>query len=257
MTESAGGNAPEEQASQEPAKSVTIQDLCEAWDLPANSAGELQKFMGQDGPWTPEEAAELDRRMSSLAPEDRFPGFTGEPQVWAIPQGQGTNGQGVDGPHGPGCECGDLTPEEQAQVEELMGVLAPALAEALGIGRTPAEERTGVSDPEAAIMGELKAIRAAAQEYGKFTGRLGVATARLRDNPLRAIPAMQEATNQASEAVQRLEEGLARIGSWLPQVRGRRATLNGEPMYVNEDGTEIRAAKEVPSGEGWRPLFVR
>lgn len=251
MTESAGANAPQDQASQETTeRTITIQDLCVQWGVSAEEAENLQKFMGQDGPWTPEEAEELDRRMGSFDPADRFPGFTGQPQVWAIPQEP-------DGPHGPGCECGKLTAEELNGVETLMEALAPALAEALGMGRTPAEARTGVSDPEAAIMGELNAIRTAAQEYGKFTGHLGVATAHMTTNPTRAIPALQEAATRASHQANRVEEGISRIGSWLPQVRGRRAVDgNGVPLYLNKEDPSVMASFTEPPADGWRPLYI-
>lgn len=241
MTESAGGTAPE--------KTVTIDDLCDRWELDRAEAPALQKFMGQDGPWTEAEAEELDRRMKSLEPEDHFPGFGGPSVIFHFTEEVPT------GPHGPGCECGDLTPEEQAAAEELAARFVPLLAEALGI-TTPAEQRTGVADVEGAILGELEAIRTASQEYGKHTGQLGVATANLRTNPLQAAMLMRDATIQATAQAQRVEEAISRISSWLPRVRGVQAVDNeGEPLYISADNTDVRALRGGPQ-EDWRPLYV-
>jgi hypothetical protein len=255
MTQSTGAEAPTEEATaDQPEKTVTIQDMLRRWELPAEAAENLQKFMGQDGPWTEEEATELDRRMCSMAEEDRFPGYTGEPVVLV------TNGKG--GPHGPECQCGDLSAEELKAVEEVMDFLAPALASALGIGRTPAEKRTGVSDPEAAIVQLLQGFQPNVDAYGLATGRIGSAVALMAKDPIRALAVIEEQTTKARKHYQAMRDALVQAAAFLPAVKGKQATdRDGLPIWfrpgMEGDAGWLTTAQAESPGEDWQAVYVR
>jgi hypothetical protein len=248
MTQSTGADAPEETTTQQDEttqeKTVTILDLCKVWDLPETAAPDLQRLMGEDGPWTQEEAKELDRRMCSDKPEDRFPGNISK-----------------DGPHGPGCECGDLTPEEAAVVEGLMDFLAPALAEALGVGRTPAEKRTGVSDPEAAILDTLGGMQPLVDRVIKIAGAIGVATSMLDKDPLRAMAAIGEESKKLRVGYKAIRDAVVQVSAFLPAVKGERARdLEGLPIWflpANEQSGWLTTAQEESPGEEWKAVYVR
>ena len=249
MTQSTGAETPNEEATAE--KTVTIQDLCARWEMDPAAAADLQKFMGQDGPWTRAEADELNRRMCSLAEADRFPGYTGSPVLIGV----GMNGSG--GPHGPDCECGDLSPEELAAVEELMDTIAPAL----GIGRTPAEKRTGVSDPEAAILQLLQGFQPDVDAYGLARGRIGSAVASMTKDPFRSMAVIDEQTTEARKHYAAMRDALVQAAAFLPAVKGSQATdETGAPLWfkpaTEKDGWLVTAGQEHP-GQGWTAVYTR
>ncbi len=238
MTQSTGEN-PEE-------KTVTITDLAERWGYTAAEGPALQKFMGQEGPWTEAEADELDRRMHSLAEEDRFPGYTAPPILLVPP---------LEWPgHGPGCTC------VHSPVEGGKGG-AEALAAAFGL--TPAERRTGVSDTAAAVMEELSVLRGHARNYGRCMGEVAAAMIAL-DDPAAGrthLAAYQAASSGARAATTAVDASVARIRAWLPKLAGTRAVnADGVPLWFRPAaGTQdwlVTAMEEVP-GEGWLPLLSR
>ncbi len=237
-------------------KTVTIDDLCDGWGEPREAGPALQKFMGQDGPWTAEEAAELDRRMHSLAEKDRFPGYTGKPITLVTNRKKG-------GPHGPDCECGDLTPEELAAVEELMDLLGPELKEALGVGRTPAEKRTGVSDPEAAILDILGGLQPLVDAVVKDAGAIGVATAMMERDPLRAMTAIGEESKKLHKDYRAIRDAVVQVSVFLPAVKGEQAKdAEGLPIWFSAGDTAagtgwLCTAQAESPGEGWQAVYVR
>lgn len=235
-------------------KTVTTADLARGWEYPdpEGEAARLEKFMGVKGPFTPTEAKELDRRMRSSAVEDRFPGYTDGPSVVVFPSG---------GPHGPDCECGDLTPEELAAVEELMAGLAPALAEALGMGRTPAEVRTGVSDPEAAILDTLGRLQPLVDAVIKDGAAIGTATALMDKDPLRAMATVAEESKKLRKDYRAIRDAVVLVSQLLPAVKGERAKdAEGLPIWflpATEGSGWLTTAQEGSPGEGWKALYVR
>lgn len=239
MTQSTGAEAPEENE-----KTVTIEEACRRWGQPVTEAERIQKFMGQTGPWTEQEFAELDRRMDSTAPEDLFPGYK-------APAGKG-------GPHGPDCECGDLTPEELAAAEELAARLAASLAKMLGI--TPVEPLEG--EPLEAILTELEKVQQHVDAYGVATAHIGAAVIHMGTNPVEASARVTAETAKVRAAYQALREIFQRVEVTLPLIRGKRATdAEGLPIWfcaagvVADGGWLTTAAAESP-GDGWQAVYV-
>ena len=224
-------------------KTVTIDDVCDRWGTHRSKGPWLQEFMGQTGPWTEAEYQELDRRMDSLAEEDLFPGYTKKT----------TEG----GPHGPDCECGNLSTEEL----ELVGILAPALQEALGVGRTPAEKRTGTSDPEAAILDLLGGLQPLVDRVIKDGSTVGVATTMATADPIRATAALAEASKTLRKNYQDIGDVVALISTLLPACKGEQArSAEGLPIWFQAatptSGWLTTAQAESP-GDGWQAVYVR
>lgn len=237
MTQSTGADAPTEDE-----KTVTIEEACRRWGLdPGVHSTSIAEFMGQEGPWTEKEFAELNRRMDSLAPEDLFPGY-------AAVAGKG-------GPHGPLCECGDLTDEELAAAEEL----ASTLAKALGL-KSP-EKLPG--EPLEAILTELEKVQKLVDAYGLATGHIGTAVTYMNTNPMEASARINAETTKARAAYQTLREIFQRVEVTLPLIRGERATdAEGLPIWFLPASVEpsagwLTTAQAESPGENWRAVYVR
>lgn len=221
-------------------KPVTIDDLCERWGYPATEGPRLQKFMGQEGPWTVEEAVELDRRMYSSEPRDLFPGYHEGLAILAAP---------MDGAH----QC---TEDEVAAMARLAKHLQGLLN---GAGNTPAETRTGVSDAEAAILGALSKLLSLVEAYG---GHIGTAAAILGVSPPEGFPIFFRETAKARTAFRHIREIVANVSAWLPQVRGEQAVdADGVPIWylatADHPGGWLATASPESPGEGWRAVYTR
>lgn len=257
MTQSTGATEPQQAETTAPAdeKTVTIQDLCARWEIDPAEAAELQKFIGQTGPWTEPEAAELDRRMSSFDPADLFPGYQAGPSIFAFPAGK-------VGPHGPGCECGDLTPEEMEVTDALADKLTALLMGALG--RTPAETRTGTSDAEAAILDALGHVQDHVGALMKGAGGVGMASTYISNNQdvVNATEVLLKETEKVRRSYRALRDIVTNVAAWVPQVRGKQATdAEGLPIWflpatVEPSAGWLTTAQAESPGENWKAVYV-
>lgn len=128
-------------------------------------------------------------------------------------------------------------------------------------GKTPAEARTGVADAEAAILDTLARLRTTVRHAIQHGYDMGVASTSTDPTALLSVLA---SAGELHAHVKAIAEATDRIGSWLPQVRGKRAMDDGEtpPMSlwfrppVERSGWLVTASPERPGPE-WLELFTR
>lgn len=253
MTQSTGAEAPEETTAtltdedvislmeaQDPTVAETIQSFRTRGELDGTFADQRERGpVKHEAPYTEAEAQEMVTWWLSVPP-------AGE----------------EDGPHGPGCQCGLLTADEKAAVDELMGLLAPALAEAMGVGRTPAEKRTNVSDPEAAILNLLGGLQPLVDNVIKAAGGIGVGASMMDRDPIRAMTAIGEETKKLRLSYKAIRDVVVQVSQFLPAIKGVQAVdRDGLPIWflpgMEGDSGWLTTAQAESPGEDWKAVYVR